>query len=172
MCVIRCRHSQHTCGECFGRKLLREDLHVRYQVQAEVISSLQREPFKQCELWPNLTKQVAKCLEMQRKASVGTLKGRNTFRKDSETLADAVKRCMTEALFKRDGVASLKVRPTFCTVVIDEAHFLKNPLTFWGIGASLLGCHAARVICATGCLSCKQTQNYRACVSHCDSVLS
>jgi SNF2 family DNA or RNA helicase len=27
---------------------------------------------------------------------------------------------------------------------------LKNPLTYWGVGAALLGCHEQRIICATG----------------------
>ena len=35
-------------------------------------------------------------------------------------------------------------------VIIDEAHFLKEPTTFWGIGAALLGRHALRVVHCTG----------------------
>ena len=36
------------------------------------------------------------------------------------------------------------------TVVIDECHFLKNLVSYWGIAASLLGLHAERIVPITG----------------------
>lgn len=42
--------------------------------------------------------------------------------------------------------ASRHIAPAFRTVVIDEAHFLKNLLAYWGLAAGLLGLHAHRVI--------------------------
>jgi hypothetical protein len=38
----------------------------------------------------------------------------------------------------------------FRTLVIDEAHFLKNLLSYWGMGCGALGLHAERVIPMTG----------------------
>ena len=40
--------------------------------------------------------------------------------------------------------------PVFETVLIDEAHFLKNITTFWGMGAGLLSTHALRAAPLTG----------------------
>ena len=42
------------------------------------------------------------------------------------------------------------VHPTWSTVVIDEAHFLKNPTSWWGMHGLLVGLHAGRFIAVTG----------------------
>jgi len=54
--------------------------------------------------------------------------------------------CITRLLFE----SSKKVGPAFRTIVIDEAHFLKNLKTFWGISAGMLGLHAERCIPMSG----------------------
>jgi hypothetical protein len=69
-------------------------------------------------------------------------KDNNVYRKENETLSE----CVTRLLQKCLG----KIQPSFRTVVIDEAHFLKNLLTYWGLGAALLGIHAERVVPLTG----------------------
>mmetsp|Transcript_39990 Transcript_39990/g.83642 ORF Transcript_39990/g.83642 Transcript_39990/m.83642 type:complete len:149 (+) Transcript_39990:1647-2093(+) len=38
----------------------------------------------------------------------------------------------------------------FETVVIDECHFLRNVLAYWGIGAALLGAQAKRTVLLSG----------------------
>ena len=42
--------------------------------------------------------------------------------------------------------AALRIKRAFCTVVIDEAHFLKNLFSYWGLGAGLLGLLSDRVV--------------------------
>eukprot|EP00978_Attheya_sp_CCMP212_P033449 scaffold134990_cov44-Attheya_sp.AAC.2 len=66
-------------------------------------------------------------------------KKKNKFRKDRETEGDCITRLMR-----------FQCKTIFCTVLIDEAHFLKNLVSYWGIGACLLGCHAERLVPLTG----------------------
>lgn len=40
--------------------------------------------------------------------------------------------------------------PQFRTIIVDEAHFLKNLCSFWGIGTALLGLNAERMVPLTG----------------------
>lgn len=49
----------------------------------------------------------------------------------------------------RDSSSKLQTA-AFRSVIIDEAHFLKNPLAFWGLGASLLGLHGERTVPMSG----------------------
>jgi len=95
----------------------------------------------QSPFWPGLSKPDAKKLVNLYYAPKGRKK-RGKQSKDENYIGDMLR--FFKAQRKKDREA------TWCTVVIDEAHFLKNPLTFWGVGAGLLGCHAQRVICATG----------------------
>ena len=69
----------------------------------------------------------------------------NSFRKNHESLPDAVSRHLRNIL-----AASSSAGFVFETVIIDEAHFLKNRTTYWGIGAGLLGCHSSRAVPLTG----------------------
>jgi len=50
-----------------------------------------------------------------------------------------------------DEIRSVPIkRKAFETVVLDESHFLKNAISYWGFGASLLGMHSKRTVLLTG----------------------
>ena len=124
---------------------------TRYQVLSTVKKSLvsaKEGRFKVSFLWPNLTAQTAQSFAMMLDASNG--KAKNTFRKSGESEADAMTRFFKEKFFGASSSSPTRRQASWCTVIVDEAHFLKNPLTYWGIGTALLGCHAQRIICATG----------------------
>ena len=77
---------------------------------------------------------------MMRDAS--NCKAKNTFRKSGESEEDAMTRFFKEKFFGASSSSSTRSQASWCTVIVDEAHFLKNPLTYWGIGTTLLGCNA------------------------------
>ena len=116
---------------------------TRYQVLSSVKKSLvsaKEGRFKVSFLWPNLTAQTAQSVAMMRDASNG--KAKNTFWKSGESEADAMTRFFKEKFFGASSSSSTRSQASWCTVIVDEAHFLKNPLTYWGIGTALLGCNA------------------------------
>jgi len=49
---------------------------------------------------------------------------------------------------------------TYQTVCIDEAHFLKSLVTYWGAAAGLLGIHAERMIAMSGTPFVSRLQNF------------
>ena len=58
-----------------------------------------------------------------------------------------IRECMANDLRSRNLQRQKK---PFLTVVVDEAHFVRNPLSFWGILTAALGTHCRRLILATG----------------------
>jgi hypothetical protein len=40
--------------------------------------------------------------------------------------------------------------PVWLTVLFDEAHFMRNPMAYWGMMAAAIGTHSQRTICCTG----------------------
>jgi len=66
----------------------------------------------------------------------------NPFRRERESLPGCTTRLLRQA---KENIPAV-----FRTVVIDEAHFLKNLNSYWGLGAGLLGLHAERVIPMSG----------------------
>ncbi|KAH8070923.1 ATP binding protein [Aureococcus anophagefferens] len=66
------------------------------------------------------------------------LKGKNDVKEKGETEHDCVRRLVDE-FYHNGGPA-----PTIRTLIIDEAHFLRNQVSFWGIGAALCGQSAER----------------------------
>ncbi|KAH8063264.1 ATP binding protein [Aureococcus anophagefferens] len=72
------------------------------------------------------------------------LKGKNDVKEKGETEHDCVRRLVDE-FYHNGGPA-----PTIRTLIIDEAHFLRNQVSFWGIGAALCGQSAERCVMATG----------------------
>lgn len=78
------------------------------------------------------------------RASIG--KARNNFRKRGESEADCATRILSAFVNFGDG----RKEPVFRTVVIDEAHFCKNLVAYWGIGCALLGVNAERIVPLTG----------------------
>ena len=55
---------------------------------------------------------------------------------------------------KQDRVANIfarsQLKKVFETVIIDEAHFLRNVLAYWGLGAAALGAQSKRIILLSG----------------------
>ena len=47
-------------------------------------------------------------------------------------------------------VARIQLKKVFETVIIDEAHFLRNVLAYWGLGAAALGAQSKRTILLSG----------------------
>ena len=78
----------------------------------------------------------------------------NSVREEDETTEDCVAR-LTNLCKRR----SRDEEPVFETLIIDEAHLLKNLTAYWGIGAALLGVHAERSICVTGTPYNNRTQD-------------
>ena len=71
---------------------------------------------------------------------------------------------------KPAGAASaLRRAPAALTVVIDEAHQLRNPASKWGLAAALLGHSALRCVCATGTPYNNGTQDMATLVSFWDA---
>ena len=74
-------------------------------------------------------------------------KAKNLFKERGETEAACItrylKRFVQQQRFERQGAA-------FRAVIIDEAHFLKNLCSYWGIGTALLGVNAERMVTLTG----------------------
>ena len=81
----------------------------------------------------------------------------NTVKEEDETVDDCVTR-----LARLCARRSRDEEAVFETLFIDEAHLLKNLATFWGVGAALLGVHAARSICVTGTPYNNRTQDLAA----------
>ena len=77
------------------------------------------------------------------------------FRRDGESLDDCASRMLA---FQ---VQRSPIKPTIGLLVIDEAHFLKNRVSFWGIGASLLGVHAHRTVTMSGTPYCNGSSDVR-----------
>ena len=93
-------------------------------------------------LFPHLTSQLASALHQVYKAAHGREKHQHKM--PGETEADIVSR-LVQTAFPSGG--SLDV---FRTLIIDEAHFLKNQASFWGIGAMLLAVHSDFSVPLTG----------------------
>ncbi|KAL7547901.1 hypothetical protein ACHAWF_011183 [Thalassiosira exigua] len=63
----------------------------------------------------------------------------------SDSKEDRVTRLIRESLGAKNGLGHV-----FETVIIDEAHFLRNVLAYWGMGAALLGAQAKRIALLSG----------------------
>jgi hypothetical protein len=89
-------------------------------------------------LYPTAQKQLLCKLKNQYLSANG--KEKNHDKHKNETASECVTRLLTIG----------NCNKVFRTLVIDEAHFLKNLLSYWGLGTALLGLHAERVIPMTG----------------------
>ncbi len=70
----------------------------------------------------------------------------NKYIRNRERRQDCVTRLIRESF--NDNKVSFKI--AFNSVIIDECHFLKNVIAYWGIGAALLGGQAKRTVLLSG----------------------
>lgn len=114
----------------------------------------------QSSLYPDYTKNFyAKMWRLKRGSDGHTT---NNPRNERETFDDCLTRLVKLNLARRPKT------PVFGLVIIDEAHFLKNRVSFWGIGAAMLGVHAERAITMTGTPYCNNSSDVAALQSYID----
>jgi SNF2-related domain len=95
---------------------------------------------KTSSLFPQATLHDFRSLWVQYEASHG--RARNEYKLDDEAQNDCVRRLI--------GHMSRRYRHCFRTVILDESHFLKNQLAYWGIAGLLLTAHSERAIPMSG----------------------
>ncbi|CAB9519192.1 annealing helicase and endonuclease ZRANB3 [Seminavis robusta] len=83
-----------------------------------------------------------KVLRNQYRANKG--QERNKYNKLGDCKTLSVNECIRQCLKKRANSWAYR------TVIVDEAHFLRTPATYWGIGAGLVGIHTERMILLSG----------------------
>lgn len=96
-------------------------------------------------LYPEIGIQILKGLKAQYTSSAGK-PGCNEWKERGETESE----CVTKIL--RMNAKSFG-KPIFRTLLIDEAHFLKNLVSYWGLGAALLGMVSERSVPLSGKMS-------------------
>lgn len=111
-------------------------------------------PLLKSPLFPNAKKALLECLTNQYEAEQGREKNwfKAQLQKAKQRNDDHQKQqfnigeIVTKSLCKYVD----KVETVYETVVIDEAHFLKNLAAYWGMAAGLLGLHTNRMIPMSG----------------------
>jgi len=94
-------------------------------------------------LMPSATAACARALQAAYEADKGRkAKGRSRY-----GTCDPVKLARRLA---QEGAAFAPSQRCWLTFVLDEAHELRNPFSFWAMAAALMGQHARRVVLATG----------------------
>lgn len=91
-------------------------------------------------LFPQTTLDDSRALWVQYEASQG--RTNNVYRLDKEDPDDCVRRLIRQF--------SQRYQHCFRTIVLDECHFLKNQLAYWGIAGLLLSAHSERAIPMSG----------------------
>ena len=120
-------------------------LATRYQLQTEAkyVFTQVKSNMAACPsspLFPNASKSLLLKLKNQYLADRG--KARDDFRLGGESRSTCITRLMERS--------QKEIDTCFRTVVIDEAHFLKNLVAYWGLAAGLLGLHTNRMIPMSG----------------------
>jgi hypothetical protein len=87
-------------------------------------------------LFPTAETELLEDLRDQYLAANAKLKGKNTLRQKGEGEHDVVRRLIDDYYHKNLANPPVAV---IRTLIIDEAHFLRNAVSFWGIGAALAG---------------------------------
>jgi len=95
---------------------------------------------KDSNLFPSIEIHLLKQLENQYSASQSKCK--NDFKEKDETESEFVTRVL--------GKNAHNVEDLFRTILIDEAHFLKNLVSYWGLGTALLGMSSQRSVPISG----------------------
>ena len=127
---------------------------TRYTLQAEckdIMTECDKQSRPQrtkSSLFPSIGVSILRKFSTLHRASTGKEREHVWFRKERENYDDCSSRILASEVRDR------KVRPCFGLLIIDEAHFLKNRVSYWGIGASLLGVHSSRTIAMTGTPYC------------------
>ena len=112
-------------------------LLTRYELMSEIRNMMLT---KKSNLYPQIDTMLLNMLDNQYMA--GQSKARNEYRNDNETESQ----CVTRLL--RNNAHRLRV--CFRTILIDEAHFLKNLVSYWGIATALLGMVSHRSVPLSG----------------------
>jgi len=136
-------------------------LMTRYEILAEMRKFMKR---KESNLFPKITVQLLKQLENQYLATQSKVKNKwrlNREQLEKETQSKAKNKSRNE--WKRDGETEPQCvtrllkqnlrkcgRPMYRTILIDEAHCLKNVVSYWGLGAALLGLASQRSVPLSG----------------------
>jgi SNF2 family DNA or RNA helicase len=92
---------------------------------------------------------------------------KNKFKRKHVAPDDCVRRLVNDIAKRLQRAV-----PSFRTVVIDEAHFLKNNLAYWGISGLLLSLHCERCIPMSGTPYNNGPQDLAACMAYIDVGLN
>ena len=112
-------------------------LLTRYELMSEMRNMMLT---KKSNLYPQIDTMLLNMLDNQYMA--GQSKARNEYRNDNETESQCVTRMLSNNAHR--------LRVCFRTILIDEAHFLKNLVSYWGIATALLGMVSHRSVPLSG----------------------
>lgn len=124
----------------FDNQLLRGDAFIlitRHEIMSEMRNYMET---SETNLFPLVDRSLLKILKNQYMAAQS--KEANHHKESDQTEAEFV----TQVLC--NNMRSIKT--LFRTILIDEAHFLKNLVSFWGLGTGLLGTAAQRSVPISG----------------------
>jgi hypothetical protein len=110
-------------------------LMTRHNVMSEMRRFMED---KRSNLFPQIDISLLKKLENQYYAAKGSVP--NHYKENDENESEYVTRAL-----KKHSLKAL-----FRTLLIDEAHFLKNLVSFWGLGTALLGMASQRSVPISG----------------------
>ena len=105
----------------------------RYDLQTEVRhmwGDEKKKTFGPSALLPNAQRQMMLCLKNQYLAGKGKAKNEHIGQGDEVSISEVITDCLGEYM---------NMKRTYQTVCIDEAHFLKSLMTYWGCAAGMLG---------------------------------
>ncbi|KAL7499275.1 hypothetical protein ACHAWT_006896 [Skeletonema menzelii] len=124
-------------------------LCTRYKIQSELKKLFEqttnlKSALNSSILFQHIPPALIRKLQNQYLAEKG--KARNNYIRQRERRQDCITRLIRSSF--NDDKASFKI--AFNSVIIDECHFLKNVLAYWGIGAALLGGQAKRTVLLSG----------------------
>ena len=139
-------------GRTYKRSSTQEGMFLlctRYKIQSELKKLFEqttnlKSALDSSILFQHIPPALIKKLHNQYLAEKG--KARNHFIRQRERRQDCVTRLIRSSF--NEGKVSFRV--AFNSIIIDEGHFLKNVLAYWGIGAALLGGQAKRTIILSG----------------------
>lgn len=135
----------HPCNEASESSGYKFILLTRHQLMTETRSFLERK--EQSKLYPKFDMTFIDMLKNQYLANKG--KARNKWKRldVNNQVMETDNECITRLFVQNTKLIG---EPIFRTILIDEAHFLKNLLSFWAIGAALLGMVSERTVPLSG----------------------
>ena len=154
ICIIgeRMKDRKARDGSTYKSSSTQEGVYLlctRYKIQSELKKLFEQTANLQSVLnssilFQHIPPTLIRKLRNQYLAEKG--KDRNNFIRNRERRQDCIARLIRESF--NDDKVSFKI--AFTSVIIDECHFLKNVLAYWGIGAALLGGQAKRTVLLSG----------------------